>query len=105
MKITAPNKAYTGVSASVRFVNGIGETDNPHLIQLFRQHGYIVEEDKKETKKALDKEPDDGMDAEPDEGLDVEPDDDTDKEPGGDMDMEPDEPEKPVPRTRNTHKK
>lgn len=43
-KILAPNKEYTGVSASVSFVKGVGETDNKHLIQWFKEHGYEVEE-------------------------------------------------------------
>lgn len=47
MKIAAPNKNYTGISASVPFVNGIGETDNPHLIKWFREHGYTVEDQAK----------------------------------------------------------
>jgi len=42
-KIYAPNKGYTGVSAGVRFVNGVGETDDPHLIDWFRRRGYRVE--------------------------------------------------------------
>lgn len=42
-KIIAPNNQYTGVSASVPFINGQGETSNPALIDWFRQHGYIVE--------------------------------------------------------------
>lgn len=49
-KIYAPNKQYTGVSASVTFVNGVGETSNPHLIQWFREHGYTVEGEEKEEK-------------------------------------------------------
>ena len=44
MKIYAPVKDTNGVRASVRFVNGVGETDNPHLIEWFRSHGYRVEE-------------------------------------------------------------
>lgn len=44
MKIYAPVKDTNGVHASVRFVNGVGETDNPHLINWFRSHGYIVED-------------------------------------------------------------
>lgn len=44
MKIYSPNKEYSGISASVTFVNGTGETDNPHLIKWFKQHGYKVEE-------------------------------------------------------------
>ena len=44
MKVIAPNKNYTGVSASVAFANGVGQTDDPHLIRWFREHGYTVEE-------------------------------------------------------------
>lgn len=43
-KIYAPNKEYTGVSASVSFVNGAGETSNPNLIEWFKERGYKVEE-------------------------------------------------------------
>lgn len=42
MKIYAPVKDANGVYASVRFVNGVGETDNPRLIEWFRNHGYRV---------------------------------------------------------------
>lgn len=41
-KIIAPNKQYTGISASVSFVNGIGETDKIELIEWFEKHGYEV---------------------------------------------------------------
>lgn len=41
-KIIAPNKSYTGVSASVAFCNGEGNTNNPVLIDWFRKHGYEV---------------------------------------------------------------
>ena len=34
-KIYAPNKEYTGMSASVSFCNGVGETDTPHIIEWF----------------------------------------------------------------------
>lgn len=51
-KILAPNKEYTGVSASVPFCNGVGETDNPTLISWFKEHGYVVEEPKKEVEGA-----------------------------------------------------
>lgn len=44
-KIIAPNKSYTGVSASVAFCNGEGNTTNPILIDWFRKHGYQVIED------------------------------------------------------------
>ena len=43
MKVYAPNKNYTGVSASVTFCNGAGETDDPRLLNWFRDHGYEVE--------------------------------------------------------------
>lgn len=42
-KILAPNEHYTGLSASVMFINGIGETDNKHLLQWFEEKGYTVE--------------------------------------------------------------
>lgn len=42
MKVYAPNKNYTGVSASVTFCNGAGETDDPRLLDWFRDHGYEV---------------------------------------------------------------
>lgn len=44
MKIYAPNKQSNGVYASVVFVNGVGETDNPRLIEWFKAHGYELEE-------------------------------------------------------------
>jgi hypothetical protein len=43
MKIYAPVKDANGIYASVRFVNGVGETNNPALIEWFRKHGYRVE--------------------------------------------------------------
>lgn len=49
--IHAPNESYTGTSASVAFCNGKGSTDNPHLIQWFREHGYRVEEEDLEKRK------------------------------------------------------
>lgn len=44
MKIYSPNKEYTGISASVSFCSGVGETDDPHLIEWFKEHGYETEE-------------------------------------------------------------
>lgn len=44
MKIYAPVKDANGVWASVLFVNGVGETNKPHLIKWFREHGYRIEE-------------------------------------------------------------
>lgn len=43
-KIYAPNKAYTGVSAGVPFINGVGETEEPRILDWFRDHGYKVED-------------------------------------------------------------
>nr|DAL93854.1 MAG TPA: HeH/LEM domain [Caudoviricetes sp.] len=48
-KIIAPNKSYTGVSASVAFCNGEGNTTNQVLIDWFRKHGYEVVEDEAEV--------------------------------------------------------
>jgi hypothetical protein len=42
MKIYAPVKDFNGVRNNVRFVNGVGETDNRRLIEWFRSHGYNV---------------------------------------------------------------
>ena len=56
-KILAPNKQYTGVSASVAFCNGVGETDDHNLIEWFKEHNYtVVEEDveKKQGDKELE---------------------------------------------------
>lgn len=44
-QIIAPNKDYTGVSASVPFVKGVGETSDSYLIEWFKEHGYTVIED------------------------------------------------------------
>ena len=46
MKIYAPVENTNGIYASVRFVNGVGETNNPALVEWFRKHGYRVEESK-----------------------------------------------------------
>lgn len=45
MKIYAPIENVNGVYASVRFVNSVGETNNPALIHWFKTHGYRVEEE------------------------------------------------------------
>lgn len=44
-QIIAPNKDYTGESASVTFVRGVGETSDAYLIEWFKEHGYTVIED------------------------------------------------------------
>ncbi|EPB8194499.1 hypothetical protein ACRTCC_000278 [Clostridium perfringens] len=54
-KIIAPNKQYTGISASVYFCNGIGETDSKDLINWFKEHGYsVVEEDIEKKDKSIE---------------------------------------------------
>lgn len=52
-KIYAPNEKYNGLSATVRFINGVGETDDAHLIKWFESKGYKVE-GAEETQKADD---------------------------------------------------
>ena len=47
-RILSPDKRYNGISASVHFCNGVGETEDGHLIKWFKEHGYEVEEDQKE---------------------------------------------------------
>lgn len=42
MKIYAPVKDFNGLRNGVRFVDGIGETNNPQLIAWFENHGYKV---------------------------------------------------------------
>ena len=42
MKIYSPVKNFTGIRYNVRFVRGVGETDNPTAIEWFRSHGYNV---------------------------------------------------------------
>lgn len=42
-KVYAPLKDYNGISASVEFVNGVGETDNKNLLEWFEEKGYTVE--------------------------------------------------------------
>lgn len=44
VKIIAPNGEYTGISATVAFVKGVGETDDPHLAEWFNENGYEVED-------------------------------------------------------------
>ncbi|KJJ66559.1 hypothetical protein [Clostridium sp. FS41] len=57
MKVYAPNKNYTGVSASVTFCNGAGETDDPRLLDWFRDHGYEVETPEPEAQEPEAQEP------------------------------------------------
>ena len=45
MKIYAPVKDFNGLRNNVRFVNGVGETDNMVVVSWFQSHGYLVEEE------------------------------------------------------------
>ena len=47
-KVYAPNKNYTGISAGVTFVNGVGETGNKHVLEWFKSKGYSVGEEIKD---------------------------------------------------------
>lgn len=53
MKIYSPNNSYSGISASVTFVNGVGETEDKNLIAWFKAKGYSVGEpaEKENTEK------------------------------------------------------
>ena len=46
-KVYTPLKDYNGISASVTFVNGVGETDNENLLEWFEERGYTVEREEK----------------------------------------------------------
>lgn len=56
MKVYSPNKSYTGVTASVPFCGGVGETEDPYLLDWFRGHGYTVEEPEKTIEKESEEE-------------------------------------------------
>ena len=43
MKIYAPVKDFNGVRAGVRFVNGVGESNDEYMVRWFELHGYGVE--------------------------------------------------------------
>ena len=42
------NKSYNGLSASVNFVDGVGESNLPYLISWFIENGYTIIEEKRE---------------------------------------------------------
>ena len=52
-KIICPNKEYTGISASVSFCNGKGETEDPRLIKWFKDRGYNVVNNEKVAEEAV----------------------------------------------------
>ena len=43
MKIYAPVKDFNGWRGNVRFVKGVGETDDPNMVKWFETRGYSVE--------------------------------------------------------------
>ena len=45
MKVYAPVENINGIYASVMFVDSVGETNNPALIEWFRNHGYRTEKE------------------------------------------------------------
>lgn len=51
-KILAPNKNFTGIQASVKFINGVGETNSPYLIDYFKRKGYTIKQDAKKDNEA-----------------------------------------------------
>lgn len=40
-------KNFTGIRAGVMFTKGVGHTDDPWLIKWFKDHGYVVVEERK----------------------------------------------------------
>lgn len=49
VKIYAPNNTYNGISANIRFENGMAETDNKYIIGWFKAHGYKIKAKTEET--------------------------------------------------------
>lgn len=47
--IRTPVPQFNGYRGSVLFINGVGKTDDPRLIQWFKDKGYTVYEDVKEV--------------------------------------------------------
>lgn len=47
--IKSPNPQYTGVSASLPFVKGEAKTEDPWLIDWFKNRGYEVVEEKEDN--------------------------------------------------------
>ena len=58
MKIYAPVKDFNGWRNNIRFINGVGETDDTQLIEWFKSKGYAVENIEKcenHTENSLEK--------------------------------------------------
>lgn len=50
-KIKTPNKRFNGERLGVKFVNGVGETEDKSVIKELESYGYTVEQEKKSTPK------------------------------------------------------
>ena len=79
-KILCPNKQYTGVSATIAFVNGVGETDKPYLIEWFKKNGYTVEDGGESKRRGRKKPPVDKLPADEPPGVDDEVNDEGDED-------------------------
>lgn len=66
-QIIAPNKDYTGESASVTFVKGVGETSDAYLVEWFKEHGYTVIDDEAAEVQPVTPEEDPATDVETEE--------------------------------------
>lgn len=55
MKIYAPVKDFNGMRNTVRFVNGVGKTNDPKAVEWFVLHGYSVEKCDEPPEKAHEK--------------------------------------------------
>lgn len=49
--IKTPNPEFTGSRAGVKFVNGVGETDDSAALVSFRRHGYSIEDPETEDEQ------------------------------------------------------
>lgn len=48
MRFQAPVANYTGIIGGVRFVDGLGETDDPNIVAYFNRQGYTPVHDPQE---------------------------------------------------------
>ena len=54
-KIETPNPNYNGISATVQFTNGVGETADLNLITWFFENGYTVDGKNRNAEMGVDK--------------------------------------------------
>ena len=55
MKIYAPVNDFSGLRNNVRFVNGVGETNDQSAIEWFISHGYTVEKSLEKCEDFIEK--------------------------------------------------